>query len=84
MLLANPVLPHSEGEIVLASTDPNAHPIIRMNYYDDPYDLKVMVTAIRRTMDIAAYWPGNRKPGPLMIPTVPGGKTRLPRRRRTQ
>jgi len=27
-----------------------------------------MVTAMRRAMDIAAHWPGNRKPGPVMIP----------------
>jgi choline dehydrogenase len=67
-LLANPVLPHSEGEIVLESADPAAHPAIRMNYYDDPHDLKVMVSAIRRALDIAAHWPGNRKPGPPLFP----------------
>ena len=38
-----------------------------MNYYDDPHDIGVMVAAIRRTMDIAAHGPGNRKPGPLMV-----------------
>jgi choline dehydrogenase len=43
-------------------------PAIRMNYYDDPHDMKVMVGAIRRTIDIAAHWPGNRKLGPLMVP----------------
>lgn len=68
LLLPQPVLPHSRGEIVLDSTDPAAPPAIRMNYYDDPHDLKVMVAAIRRTMDIAAHWPGNRKPGPVIIP----------------
>ena len=67
-LLANPVLPHSRGEIVLDSADPGVQPAIRMNYYDDPHDMKVMVAAIRRTMDIAAHWPGNRKLGPLMVP----------------
>jgi choline dehydrogenase len=67
-LLANPVLPHSEGEIVLASADPAVHPAILMNYYDDPHDMRVMVAAIRRTMAIAAHWPGNRRPGPLLIP----------------
>jgi choline dehydrogenase len=67
-LLANPVLPHSEGEIVLASADPNVHPTIRMNYYDDPHDMKVMVAVIRRALDIAERWPGNRKIGPVMIP----------------
>jgi choline dehydrogenase len=68
VLLANPVLPHSEGEVVLAGSDPTAAPVIRYNYYDDPYDLKVMAAAIRRTMEIAAHWPGNRKPGPVMMP----------------
>lgn len=68
VLLANPVLPHSQGEITLASADPSVHPTIRMNYYDDPHDMKVMVAAIRRSLDIAAHWPGNRKPGPLMVP----------------
>jgi choline dehydrogenase-like flavoprotein len=67
-LLANPVLPHSEGEIVLESADPSIHPAIRMNYYSDPHDMKVMVAAVRRALDIAAHWPGNRKVGPVMIP----------------
>jgi hypothetical protein len=39
-----------------------------MNYYDDPQDMKVMVAVIRRSMEVAAHWPGNRKPGPLMVP----------------
>ena len=68
LLLANPVLPHSEGEIVLDSADPLAQPAIRMNYYDDPHDMRVMVAAMRQTMEIAAHWPGNRKLGPLMVP----------------
>ena len=38
MLLPHPVLPHSEGEIVLDSADPDCPPTIRMNYYDDPHD----------------------------------------------
>ena len=67
-LLANPVLPHSEGEIALDSADPLVQPTIRMNYYADPHDMKVMVAAIRRTMEIAAHWPGNRRLGPLMVP----------------
>ena len=67
-LFANPVLPHSEGEIVLTSADPTTHPAIRMNYYSDPYDMKVMVAVARRTLDIANHWPGNRKVGPVLIP----------------
>jgi choline dehydrogenase-like flavoprotein len=68
ILLANPVLPHSEGEIVLTSADPNVHPSIRLNYYDDPHDMKVMRVVVRRALDIAAHWPGNRKIGPVLIP----------------
>ena len=40
IVLANPVQPRSEGEIVLASADPIDHPDIRMNYYADPYDMR--------------------------------------------
>ena len=68
LLLPNPVLPRSRGEIVLESADPVAQPSIRMNYYDDPHDMKVMIAAIRRAMEIASHWPGNRKLGPLMLP----------------
>jgi choline dehydrogenase-like flavoprotein len=39
-----------------------------MNYYDDPHDMKVMVAVVRRSMEIAAQWPGNRKLGSLMGP----------------
>ena len=39
-----------------------------MNYYDDPHDIKVMAAAIRRAIDIAAHWPGNRRLGALMVP----------------
>src|SRR5438105_15811487 len=39
-----------------------------MNYYGDPRDMQVMVAAIRRAMDIASHWPGNRRPGPVLIP----------------
>ena len=63
VLLPHPVLPHSRGEIVLDSADPTAQPAIRMNYYDDPHDMQVMVAAIRRAMDIASHWPGNRGRG---------------------
>ena len=68
ILLANPVLPHSTGEIVLASADPADAPIIRMNYYTDPHDLKVMVAVMRKGLDIVANWPGDIKPGPLNVP----------------
>ena len=68
VILANPVLPRSEGEITLASADPAAPPSIRMNYYADPYDLKVMVAVLRRALDIVAHWPAHRKLGPWQAP----------------
>jgi hypothetical protein len=67
ILLANPVLPH-KGEIVLTSADPNVHPSIRLNYYDDPHDMKGMRAVVRRALDIAAHSPGNRRIGPVLIP----------------
>jgi len=58
IVLANPVQPHSEGEIVLTSGDPAASPDIRMNYYGDPYDMEVMLAVLRKTLDIVDHWPG--------------------------
>ncbi len=68
IVLANPVLPHSEGEIVLESADPAAHLAIRMNYFGDPHDMEVMVAVLRRALDIVGHWPAHRKVGPLMVP----------------
>jgi choline dehydrogenase-like flavoprotein len=68
IVLANPVQPHSEGEIVLASADPLDHPDIRMNYYGDPYDMEVMVVVLRRALEVAANWPRHRNLGPLLVP----------------
>jgi choline dehydrogenase-like flavoprotein len=39
-----------------------------MGYYEDWRDMKVMVAAIRRSLEIAAHWPGNRMIGPVLIP----------------
>lgn len=74
IILANPVRPHSEGEIVLASADPLDHPDIRMNYYGDPYDMEVMVAVLRRALEVAKNWPAHRQIGPLLVP--PGLATR--------
>jgi choline dehydrogenase-like flavoprotein len=68
IVLANPVQPHSEGEIVLQSANPADHPDIRMNYFGDPYDMTVMVAVMRRVLDIVAHWPAHRRIGPLLIP----------------
>jgi choline dehydrogenase len=67
LVLANPVQPHSEGEIVLTSADPLAVPDIRMNYFDDPHDMVVMIAVMRRVLDVMANWPG-AKIGPPMLP----------------
>jgi len=70
MLFANPVQPHSEGEIVLESSDPAAPPVIRMNYFKDAHDMKVMVAVLRRTLEVVAHWPPQRMIGPLMVPPL--------------
>ena len=67
-VLANPVQPHSEGEIVLGSADPAEHPVIRMNYFGDPHDMTVMVAVLRRALNIVAHWPASHKIGPVLIP----------------
>lgn len=68
--LASNCVPRSEGEIVLVSSDPATPPAIRMNYFADPYDLKVMVAIMRKVLDIAANWPEPNKLGPLHIPPM--------------
>jgi choline dehydrogenase len=68
LMLANPVQPRSEGEVRLASADPNEHPAIAMNYFDDPHDMKVMIATLRRSLEIVANWPAHRKLGALLIP----------------
>jgi choline dehydrogenase len=74
IVLANPVQPHSEGEIVLAGADPFDHPDIRMNYYSDPHDMKVMVAILRRALEVTANWPGHRTIGPLLVPPALAAK----------
>jgi choline dehydrogenase len=68
IILANPVQPHSEGEIVLASADPLDHPDIRMNYYGDPHDMRVMVSVLQRALEVVKNWPADRPLGPLLVP----------------
>jgi choline dehydrogenase len=68
IILANPVQPHSEGEIVLTVADRASHPDIRMNYFGDPHDMKVMVAVLRKALEVAANWPGPRELGPLVVP----------------
>lgn len=68
IVFANPVQPHSEGQVVLASADAFEPPDIRMNYYDDPYDMEVMVAVLRRALDVVANWPRQDEIGPLIVP----------------
>ncbi len=68
LVLANPVQPHSEGELRLKSADPFDYPTINANYFNDPHDMKVMISVIRRALDIVAHWPAHREIGPLQIP----------------
>ena len=66
--LANPVQPHSEGEIRLASADPRDAPDIRMNYYSDPHDMAVMVATVRRTLDIIEKLRETHEIGEVLVP----------------
>ena len=84
IVLANPVQPHSEGEIVLESADPADHPDIRMNYFGDPHDMKVMVAVMRRVLDIVAHWPAHRRDRPLADSAVTGPEARARRGRHTE
>jgi choline dehydrogenase len=67
VVLPNPVQPHSEGEVRLASSDPAEPPVISLNYFDDPHDVTVMVAVMRRALEIVANWPVPGM-GPLLVP----------------
>lgn len=68
IVLANPVQPHSEGEIRLASSDPLAAPEILMNYYGDPHDMAVMTAVVRRCLDIIGELRRVHDVGELLVP----------------
>ncbi|HEV7146997.1 MAG TPA: GMC family oxidoreductase N-terminal domain-containing protein [Pedococcus sp.] len=67
VVLPNPVQPHSEGSVTLASADPAVQPRIAFNYFADPHDVKVMVAVMRRALEVAKAWPG----GGLGEPVIP-------------
>jgi choline dehydrogenase len=67
VVLPNPVQPHSEGSVTLASADPAVPPRIEFNYFDDPHDVTVMVAVMRRALEVAKAWPG----GGLGEPVIP-------------
>jgi choline dehydrogenase len=57
-LMASNCVPHSEGEIVIRSPDPLVHPEIKLNYFGDPHDLKVIVAVMRKVLSITEKWEG--------------------------
>jgi choline dehydrogenase len=67
VMLPNPVQPHSEGEVRLASSDPDEPPVISLNYFADPHDATVMVAVMRRALEMVARWPVPGM-GPLLVP----------------
>jgi choline dehydrogenase len=57
VFLASNCVPRSEGELIIRSPDASVPPHIDLNYFDDPYDLKVLVAIQRKAFEIAANWP---------------------------
>jgi len=74
IVLANPVQPHSEGEIRLAIADPRAAPDIRMNYYGDPHDMAVMIATVRRSLDIVEKLRDTHSIGDVLVPPALAAK----------
>ncbi len=68
VILPNPVQPHSEGSVTLASKDPAVAPVIDLNYFADPHDAAVMVAVMRKALEIAASWPGGGLGDPVIPP----------------
>jgi choline dehydrogenase-like flavoprotein len=68
ILLPTIIQPHSEGEIVLRSADYGENPAIHMNYFADQRDMKVMVAALKRSLEIAAQWPEKQGIGAWWAP----------------
>jgi choline dehydrogenase len=67
VLLPNPVQPHSEGEVRLASSDAAEAPVISLNYFDDPHDVQVMVAVMRKALELVSKWPVPGM-GALLVP----------------
>jgi len=74
MILANPVQPHSKGEIRLASANPLDAPDIRFNYYGDPHDLKVMTAIFRKCLEIQQRLRTDHGAGPVNVPPALAAK----------
>jgi len=54
--------PRSRGEILLRSTNPYHHPIIRPNFFDDPLDVATLIEGIKVSLRIG-YLPPFRRLG---------------------
>ena len=74
MILANPVQPHSAGEIRLSSADPLDAPDIRFNFYGDPHDLKVMTAVFRKCLEIHQRLQDEHGVGPVNVPPALAAK----------
>ena len=61
VVLPNPVQPHSEGSVALASADLTIPPRIELNYFDDPHDVTVMVAVMRKALEVAKAWPATTR-----------------------
>lgn len=65
--------PHSRGSVRIASADPKAAPLIRMNYLSDPRDIQVMTAGIRLARQIVCASPlsgmiaAEHSPGPDIV-----------------
>lgn len=66
--LANPVQPHSEGEVRLTSPDPEDAPEVFVNYYGDPHDMAVMTATARKTLAIVDVLRQKHGAGPVFVP----------------
>ncbi len=68
VVLPNPVQPHSEGSVTLASADPATAPRIDLNYLADPHDVAVMIAVMRKALEIVKAWPGADLGDPVIPP----------------
>jgi choline dehydrogenase len=66
--LANPVQPHSVGEVRLASADPKVAPDVLANYFGDPHDMAVMTATARKTLAIVEVLQQKHGAGPVFVP----------------
>ena len=78
VVLPNPVQPHSEGSVTLASADPATAPRIEFNYFDDPHDVRVMISVMRKALEVAKAWPGGGLGDPVIPPHLAQAHSHVP------